>query len=87
MSKGALTWFEIICSYRVEVMLLLESPIMMKSGLLSKAYEKKNLTRSQLVEGPKYESQTENNGKARSRGTLFGSPHLKGVEGRAGALG
>jgi hypothetical protein len=40
MSRGALTWFEIICSYGVEVMLLLESPIMMKSGLLSKAYEK-----------------------------------------------
>jgi hypothetical protein len=39
MNKGV-PRFEIICSYGVEVMLLLESPTMMKSGLLSKAYEK-----------------------------------------------
>jgi hypothetical protein len=45
------------------------------------------LTHSQLLEGPKCESQIENNGKARSWGTLPGSQHLKGVEGRARALG
>jgi hypothetical protein len=39
------------------------------------------LTRSQLLEGPKCESQKEDNGKARSRGTLPSSQHLKGVEG------
>jgi hypothetical protein len=50
MRKGVLTWFEIICSYGVEVMLLLESPIMMESGLLSKAYEKiKNKTPTQNI--------------------------------------
>jgi hypothetical protein len=43
------------------------------------------MTRSQLLEGPKGESQTKYNGKERSRGTLPGSQHLKGVEGRAGA--
>jgi hypothetical protein len=39
------------------------------------------LTRSQLLEGPKCESQTEDNGKARRRGTLPSSQHFKGVKG------
>jgi hypothetical protein len=46
---------------------------------------KGKLTCFQLLEGPKCESQTEYNGKARSQGTLLGSQHLKGVEGCAGA--
>ncbi len=41
------------------------------------------LTRSQLLEGFKCESQTKNNEIARSRGTLLGSQHFGGVEGRA----
>jgi hypothetical protein len=45
------------------------------------------VTRSQLLEGPKCESQTKDNGKSRSQGTLLGSQHLKGVEGHAGAPG
>jgi hypothetical protein len=45
------------------------------------------VTQSQLLEGPKCESQTEDNKKARSQSTLPGSQHLKGVEGRVGALG
>jgi hypothetical protein len=45
------------------------------------------LTRSQLLEGPKYESQIEVSGKARSRGALPSSQHLKGVEERAKAPG
>ncbi len=43
------------------------------------------VTRSQLLEGPKCESQTKNNVKAKSRGTLPGSQHQKGVEGRVRA--
>jgi hypothetical protein len=45
------------------------------------------MMRSLLLEGPKWESQTENNGKGRNRGTLLGSQHLRRVEGCAGALG
>jgi hypothetical protein len=45
------------------------------------------LTRSQFLEGPKCESQTKNNKKARNRGMFLGSQHLKGVEGRVGAPG
>jgi hypothetical protein len=39
------------------------------------------MTCSQLFEGPKCESQTENSGKTRSRGMLPGSQHFRGVEG------
>jgi len=45
------------------------------------------VTHSQLLEGFKCESQIENNGKMRSRGTLLGLQHFGGVEGHAGALG
>jgi hypothetical protein len=45
------------------------------------------LTHSQFLEGLKCESQIENNGRVRSRGTLFGSQHFGEVEGHAGALG
>jgi hypothetical protein len=45
------------------------------------------MTHPQLLEGLKSESQTENNIKVRSRGTLPGSQHYRGVEGRAGASG
>jgi hypothetical protein len=45
------------------------------------------MTYSQLFEGLKCESQTENNKRARSQSTLFGSQHYKGVEGHARALG
>jgi hypothetical protein len=45
------------------------------------------MTRSQLLEGLKCESQTENNGRAKTRGTLLGSQHFGGVEGRAKAPG
>jgi hypothetical protein len=38
---------------------------------------------SQLLEGLKRESQTENNKRAKSWGPLLGSQHYKGVEGRA----
>jgi hypothetical protein len=43
------------------------------------------MTHSKLLEGLKCESQTENNRRVRSRGTLPGSQHFGGVEGRAGA--
>jgi len=42
---------------------------------------------SQLLEGFKCESQTENNGRVRSQGTLLGSQHFRGVKGHAGAPG
>ncbi len=42
------------------------------------------LKHSQLLEGLKCKSQTENSGRARSRGTLPGSQHFGGVEGRVG---
>jgi len=42
---------------------------------------------SQLLEGFKYESQTENIGRIRSQGMFLGSQHFEGVEGRAGAPG
>jgi hypothetical protein len=45
------------------------------------------MTHSQLLEGLKCESQTENNGRTRNRGTLPSSQHYRGVEGRAGAPG
>jgi len=45
------------------------------------------LTHSQLLEGLKCESQTENNGKVRSRGTILGLQHFGGVRRRAEALG
>jgi hypothetical protein len=45
------------------------------------------LTHSQLLEGLKCESQTENNGRTKSHSTLFGSHHYRGVEGRVGTLG
>ncbi len=44
------------------------------------------MTRSELLKGPKCESQTEDNGKARSQGTFPGSQHFRRVEGHAGAL-
>ncbi len=47
----------------------------------------KNATHSQLLEGLKCESQTENSGRTRSWGTLPGLQHYKGVEGHAGAPG
>jgi len=37
---------------------------------------------SQLLKGLKCESQAENNERARSQGTLPGSQHFGGVEGR-----
>ncbi len=37
------------------------------------------MTHSQLLEGLKCESQTKNNGRARSRGTLPGSQHYRRV--------
>jgi len=40
-----------------------------------------------VLEGLKCESQTENNGRARSRGTFPGSQHFGQVEGCAGAPG
>jgi len=40
---------------------------------------------SQLLEGFRCESQTKNNGRIRSRGTLPSSQHFGGVEGCAGA--
>jgi hypothetical protein len=46
-----------------------------------------NMTRSQLLEGPKCESQIEDSGRARSWGTLFGSQHFRKVEGHARAPG
>jgi hypothetical protein len=45
------------------------------------------MTHPQFLEGLKCESQTENNGRTRSRGMLPCSQHYRGVEGRAGALG
>jgi hypothetical protein len=42
---------------------------------------------SQLLEGLKCESQTENNESTRSRGTLPGSQHYRRVEGCVGAPG
>jgi hypothetical protein len=45
------------------------------------------MTRSQFLEGLECESQIKNNGRVRRPGTLLGSQHFKGVEGRAGALG
>jgi len=45
------------------------------------------MTHFQLLEGLKCESQRENNGRVRSRGTLSGSQHFGGVEGCAGASG
>jgi hypothetical protein len=36
---------------------------------------KVHVTRPQLLEGPKYESQVENNGKGKSRDTLPNSQH------------
>jgi len=43
------------------------------------------VTHSQLLEGLKCESQTENNRKARSRGTFLGLQHFGRVEGRVRA--
>jgi hypothetical protein len=45
------------------------------------------VTRSQFLEGLKCESQTKDNGKARSWSTLPSSQHFRGVEGCAGAPG
>jgi len=45
------------------------------------------MTHSQLLEGFKCESQTENNERVRSRGMLHGSQHFGGVKGHAGAPG
>jgi hypothetical protein len=45
------------------------------------------MTRSQLLDGLKCESQTKNSERVRSRGTLLNSQHFKGVEGGAGAPG
>jgi len=45
------------------------------------------MTHSQFLEGFKCGSQIENNGRARSWGTLLGSEHFGGVEGRAGTPG
>ncbi len=45
------------------------------------------MTHSQLLEGLKCESQTEDNERIRSRGTLPSLQHYKGVEGRVGAVG
>jgi len=42
---------------------------------------------SQLLEGLKCESQTKNSRRVRSWGTLTGSQHFGGVEGRVGASG
>jgi hypothetical protein len=46
-----------------------------------------HVTHPQLLGGLKCESQTENNGTTRSRGTLPSSQHYRGVEGCAGAPG
>ncbi len=45
------------------------------------------LMHSQLLEGLKCESQTENSGRVKSRGTLPGLQHFGGVEGRARTSG
>jgi dTDP-4-dehydrorhamnose reductase len=45
------------------------------------------VTRSQLLKGLKCESQTKNSGKTKSQGTLLGSQHFRGVEGRVQILG
>jgi hypothetical protein len=45
------------------------------------------VTHSQLLEGLKCESQTDNNEKVRSRGMFPSSQHFGGVEGRARTLG
>ncbi len=50
-------------------------------------YQKLGVTHSQLLKGLKCESQTENSGRVRSRGTLLSSQHFGGVKGRAGAPG
>jgi hypothetical protein len=42
---------------------------------------------SRLLEGLKCESQTDNNERIKSRGTLLGSQHYRRVEGRAKAPG
>jgi len=44
------------------------------------------MTRSQLLEGLKCESQTENNGRTKTQGMLPNSQHFGRVEGRARAL-
>jgi len=44
------------------------------------------VTHSQLLEGLKCESQTENNERVRTRGMLPGLQHFRGVEGRVEAL-
>jgi hypothetical protein len=46
-----------------------------------------HVTLSQLLKGFKCESQTKNNGRTRSRGTLSGSQHYRSVELHARALG
>jgi len=45
------------------------------------------MTHYQLLEELKCESQTKNNGRARSWGTLLNLQHFEGVEGHAGVLG
>jgi len=45
------------------------------------------VTHSQLFEGFKCESQIENIGKVRNRGTFPDSLHFGGIEGHAGASG
>jgi hypothetical protein len=45
------------------------------------------MTHSQLLEGLKCESETEDNERIKSWGTLPGSQHYSEVEGRAGAPG
>jgi len=48
---------------------------------------RESLTHSQVLEGLKCESQTENNERVESWGTLLGSQHFGGVEGCVGAPG
>jgi hypothetical protein len=46
-----------------------------------------NVTHPQLLVGLKCESQTENNGRTRSRNMFPASQHYRGLKGRAGAPG
>ncbi len=69
-----------------------ELPILKYNANQEAMFEQKgalvvDVTRSQLLEGLKCESQIENNGRVRSRGMLPGLQHFGGVEGRARALG
>jgi hypothetical protein len=58
-----------------------------KSNMMMVGSKFGKLTHSQFLEGLKCESQTKNIERAKSRGTLPGLQHYRGVEGRAKATG